>query len=315
MNDMTTEICPEQVYSVFEEGVNEVAEDAYNSVIGDSALAYVRRIGKIAILSREEECHLFRIIEENAEDDFAAQEARRRLIESNLRLVISVVKRYLNRGLEFLDLVQEGNEGLMRAVGKFRVKRGCKFSTYATWWIRQAITRAIADHSRTIRIPVNVFDSVHSLVRKRNVLAQRLGRNPSERELIRECGANKREIAVMREMSQPMVSIYDKVWDDGDARLADVLPDMDAKGPDQTTDSAMLHERVCEVLSTLDNRERTVIDCRFGISDGVARTLEEVGRFVGLKCERVRQIEQAALEKLRQPFEASRLDEYLQLTA
>lgn len=228
------------------------------------------------------------------------QDARTRVIEANLRLVVSIVKRYMNRGLSLLDLIQEGNTGLMKSVEKFEYRRGYKFSTYATWWIRQAATRAIADQSRTIRIPVHMVETIHKVVREQKRLLQRLGREPTESELGQACGMSAQEVLSVKRMAQRPVSLQSKVGDD-DACYGDFIPDTTSVDPFQATDGHFLREQLEAVLETLGEREREVIDYRFGLSDGFSRTLEEVGQFFNVTRERVRQIEAKALRKLRHP--------------
>jgi len=238
------------------------------------------------------------------------RDARNRVVEANLRLVVSVVKKYMNRGLGFLDLVQEGNLGLMKAVERFEYKRGYKFSTYATWWIRQAATRAIADKSRTIRLPVHMVEEMAKVARGQKRLVQKLGREPSERELAAECGLSIREIRAVREMAQRPISLQAKVGDDGNACVGDLVPDVSIGNPGEATEGSLMRERLIEVLETLGSREREVLDYRFGLSDGCERTLEEVGRFFNVTRERVRQIEAKALRKLRHPSRIRLLREY-----
>ena len=237
------------------------------------------------------------------------QDARTRVIEANLRLVVSIVKRYMNRGLSLLDLIQEGNTGLMKSVEKFEYRRGYKFSTYATWWIRQAATRAIADQSRTIRIPVHMVETIHKVVREQKRLLQRLGREPTESELGQACGMSAQEVLSVKRMAQRPVSLQSKVGDD-DACYGDFVPDTTSVDPFQATEGHFLREQLEAVLETLGEREREVIDYRFGLSDGFSRTLEEVGQFFNVTRERVRQIEAKALRKLRHPRRICMLREY-----
>ena len=237
------------------------------------------------------------------------QDARTRVIEANLRLVVSIVKRYMNRGLSLLDLIQEGNTGLMKSVEKFEYRRGYKFSTYATWWIRQAATRAIADQSRTIRIPVHMVETIHKVVREEKRLLHRLGREPTESELGQACGMSAQEVLSVKRMAQRPVSLQSKVGDD-DACYGDFVPDTTSVDPFQATEGHFLREQLKAVLETLGEREREVIDYRFGLSDGFSRTLEEVGQFFNVTRERVRQIEAKALRKLRHPRRICMLREY-----
>ena len=238
------------------------------------------------------------------------QAARSRVVEANLRLVVSVVKKYMNRGLGFADLIQEGNLGLMKAVERFEYRRGYRFSTYATWWIRQAATRAISDQARTIRIPVHMIETINKMFRLQRRLVQRLGREPTERELAAECGMPVKELRSVRRMARHPISLQTRIGDDGDACLGDIIPDMSSENPGESADGRLMRERIAEVMATLDGREREVIDYRFGLSDGCGRTLEEVGRFFNVTRERVRQIEAKALRKLRHPTRIRMLREY-----
>ena len=245
----------------------------------------------------------------------AGQAARAKVVEANLRLVVSVVKKYMNRGLGFLDLVQEGNTGLMKAVERFEYRRGYKFSTYATWWIRQAATRAIADQGRTIRIPVHMIEKINSVMREQRKLVQRLGREPGDTELASACGMKPAEIRAVKKMAQRPVSLQSRIGDDGDACVGDFIPDGSSVSPCVATEGALLREQLRNVLATLGSREREVLDYRFGLSDGFSRTLDEVGRYFNVTRERVRQIEAKALRKLRQPSRMNLLREYSERSA
>ena len=277
--------------------------------IDDPVRMYLREIGRIKLLTAEEEISLARkIIEGGA----AGVAAKKKLVQANLRLVVSIAKKYVGRGMLFLDLIQEGNLGLIRAAEKFDHERGYKFSTYATWWIRQAITRAIADQARTIRIPVHMVETINKLKKVTRKLAQELSRKPTEDELAAEMNISIGKLREIIKVAQEPLSLETPIGKEEDSRLGDFIEDKDADAPVKTVAHELLREDLAEVLSGLSPRERDVLRLRFGMDDGKQRTLEEVGQLFGVTRERIRQIEAKALRKLRHPNRSKRLKEYIE---
>ena len=266
---------------------------------------YLKEIGKVPLLSAEEEIELARRMEEGDED------AKKRLAEANLRLVVSIAKRYVGRGMLFLDLIQEGNLGLIKAVEKFDYNKGFKFSTYATWWIRQAITRAIADQARTIRIPVHMVETINKLIRVSRQLLQELGREPLPEEIAKELDMPVDRVREILKISQEPVSLETPIGEEEDSHLGDFIQDDNVPVPAEAAAATLLKEQLDEVLSTLTDREQKVLRLRFGMNDGRARTLEEVGKEFDVTRERIRQIEAKALRKLRHPSRSRKLRDYL----
>lgn len=274
--------------------------------IDDPVRMYLKEIGRIALLTADEEVELAKRIEAGDE------EARRHLAEANLRLVVSIAKRYVGRGMLFLDLIQEGNLGLIKAVEKFDYRKGYKFSTYATWWIRQAITRAIADQARTIRIPVHMVETINKLVRIQRQLLQELGRDPLPEEIAKEMDISEERVREIMKIAQEPVSLETPIGEEEDSHLGDFIEDEDALAPAEAASFILLKEQLEEVLETLTPRERDVLRLRFGLEDGKARTLEEVGQKFKVTRERIRQIEAKALRKLRHPSRSKKLKDYLE---
>jgi RNA polymerase primary sigma factor len=272
--------------------------------IDDSVRVYLREIGKIRLLTMQEEVALAKRIEHGD------QEAQRKLIEANLRLVVSVAKKYTKRGLLFLDLIQEGNQGLIRAVEKFKYRKGYKFSTYAIWWIRQAITRAIADQARTIRIPVHMVETINKLRKASRKLVQKLGRDPALEELSAEVGLPLEKVKNIMKTAMDPISLETPINGEEDSHLGDFVEDKSALPPAETAFNLILKEQINKVLATLTERESRVIKYRFGLEDGWQRTLEEVGQKFGVTRERIRQIEAKALRKLRHPSRSKKLKEF-----
>ena len=273
--------------------------------LDDPVRMYLKEIGRVPLLTPEEEVDLAKRIEQGDE------EAKRRLTEANLRLVVSIAKRYVGRGMLFLDLIQEGNLGLIKAVEKFDYAKGFKFSTYATWWIRQAITRAIADQARTIRIPVHMVETINKLVRVQRQLLQELGRDPLPEEIGEEMGIPSEKVREILRIAQEPVSLATPIGEEEDSHLGDFIPDEDAPAPAEVASFQLLREQLEEVLTSLTPREQKVLKLRFGLEDGRARTLEEVGKEFGVTRERIRQIEAKALRKLRHPTRSKKLKDYL----
>ena len=273
--------------------------------IEDPVRMYLKEIGKVPLLSADEEIELAKRME------LGDQEAKKRLAEANLRLVVSIAKRYVGRGMLFLDLIQEGNLGLIKAVEKFDYRKGYKFSTYATWWIRQAITRAIADQARTIRIPVHMVETINKLIRVSRQLLQELGREPSPEEIAEEMNMPADRVREILKISQEPVSMETPIGEEEDSHLGDFIEDDNVPAPADAAAFTLLKEQLVEVLGTLTEREQKVLRLRFGLDDGRARTLEEVGREFNVTRERIRQIEAKALRKLRHPSRSRKLKDYL----
>jgi RNA polymerase primary sigma factor len=274
--------------------------------INDPVRMYLKEIGRVPLLSAENEIELAKRIEDG--DD----EAKRRLAEANLRLVVSIAKRYVGRGMLFLDLIQEGNMGLIKAVEKFDYRKGYKFSTYATWWIRQAITRAIADQARTIRIPVHMVETINKLIRVSRQLLQELGREPLPEEIAKEMDLSPEKVREIMKIAQEPVSLETPIGEEDDSHLGDFIEDQDALAPADAAAYELLREQLEDVLDTLTEREENVLRLRFGLDDGRTRTLEEVGKVFGVTRERIRQIEAKALRKLRHPSRSKRLKDFLE---
>ena len=273
--------------------------------IDDPVRMYLKEIGKIPLLKPHEEVEYAKRMAEG--DEFAKQ----KLVEANLRLVVSIAKRYVGRGMLFLDLIQEGNLGLIKAVEKFYYKKGYKFSTYATWWIRQAITRAIADQARTIRIPVHMVETINKLIRVSRQLLQELGRDPKPDEIAKEMNMTEEKVREIMKIAQDPVSLETPIGEEEDSHLGDFIPDEDAPAPAEAAAYSLLKEQIEEVLNTLNDREQNVLKLRFGLEDGRARTLEEVGKEFDVTRERIRQIEAKALRKLRHPSRSKKLRDFL----
>ena len=274
--------------------------------VDDPVRMYLKEIGKVPLLTADEEIELAKRMEEG--DEYA----KMKLCEANLRLVVSIAKRYVGRGMLFLDLIQEGNLGLIKAVDKFDYRKGYKFSTYATWWIRQAITRSIADQARTIRIPVHMVETINKLIRVSRQLLQTYGREPSPEEIAKEMGITVDKVREIQKIAQEPVSLETPIGEEEDSHLGDFIPDDDVPAPAEAAAFSMLKEQLVEVLDTLTDREQKVLKLRFGLDDGRSRTLEEVGKEFDVTRERIRQIEAKALRKLRHPSRSKKLKDYLE---
>ncbi len=285
--------------------IEQLASESKDMAVNDNVRMYLKEIGKISLLSLEEEQELSHRIAAGDED------AKRTLAESNLRLVVSIAKRYVGRGLLFLDLIQEGNIGLMKAVDKFDFEKGFKFSTYATWWIRQAITRALADQARTIRVPVHMVETINKMARIERQMALDLNREPTDEELAKKMNLSLEKIVEIRKISQDPVSLETPIGEEDDSHLGDFLADERTMSPEEYTTYEMLKEELKGVLETLTKREEEVLELRFGLYDGTCHTLEEVGQRFGVTRERIRQIEAKALRKLRHPSRAKKLKDFL----
>jgi len=293
----------EEVENIKLEDINNMSFDGIN--IDDPVRMYLREIGKIPLLTFEEELNYAKEVIEGSE------EAKQKLAESNLRLVVSIAKKYVGRGMLFLDLIQEGNMGLIKAVEKFDYQKGYKFSTYATWWIRQAITRAIADQARTIRIPVHMVETINKLIRTSRHLLQQLGREPSPEEIAKEMEIPVEKVMEIQKIAQDPVSLETPIGEEDDSHLGDFIQDEDSPAPQDSAAYTLLKEQLEEVMNTLTPREAKVLKLRFGLEDGRARTLEEVGREFMVTRERIRQIEAKALRKLRHPSRSKKLKDYM----
>ena len=293
----------EKVEDIKVEDINTMNFDGIN--IDDPVRMYLREIGKIPLLSFDEELELAKKVIDGDE------EAKQKLAESNLRLVVSIAKKYVGRGMLFLDLIQEGNMGLIKAVEKFDYTKGYKFSTYATWWIRQAITRAIADQARTIRIPVHMVETINKLIRTSRHLLQQLGREPTPDEIAQEMEIPVEKVMEIQKIAQDPVSLETPIGEEDDSHLGDFIQDEDSPAPQDSAAYTLLKEQLEEVMNTLTPREAKVLKLRFGLEDGRARTLEEVGREFQVTRERIRQIEAKALRKLRHPSRSKRLKDYM----
>ena len=296
----------EDLKEVEELKLDEITDTSFEGInVDDPVRMYLREIGKIQLLTFEEELDLAKRILDGDE------EAKQKLAESNLRLVVSIAKKYVGRGMLFLDLIQEGNMGLIKAVEKFDYTKGFKFSTYATWWIRQAITRAIADQARTIRIPVHMVETINKLIRTSRNLLQQLGREPSPEEIAQEMEISVEKVVEIQKIAQDPVSLETPIGEEEDSHLGDFIQDEDSPAPHDAASYTLLKEQLEEVMNTLTPREAKVLKLRFGLEDGKSRTLEEVGKEFNVTRERIRQIEAKALRKLRHPSRSKKLKDYM----
>ena len=305
-DDMDEEPDIEDLKEVEDLKLDEITDTSYEGInVDDPVRMYLREIGRIPLLTFDEELDLAKRILTGDE------EAKQKLAESNLRLVVSIAKKYVGRGMLFLDLIQEGNMGLIKAVEKFDYKKGYKFSTYATWWIRQAITRAIADQARTIRIPVHMVETINKLIRTSRHLLQILGREPTPEEIAKEMEISVEKVMEIQKIAQDPVSLETPIGEEDDSHLGDFIPDDESPAPHDSAAYTLLKEQLEEVMGTLTPREAKVLKLRFGLEDGKARTLEEVGKEFQVTRERIRQIEAKALRKLRHPSRSKRLKDYM----
>ena len=296
----------EDLKEVEELKLDEITDTSYEGIsVDDPVRMYLREIGKIPLLTFDEELDLAKRILEGDE------EAKQKLAESNLRLVVSIAKKYVGRGMLFLDLIQEGNMGLIKAVEKFDYTKGFKFSTYATWWIRQAITRAIADQARTIRIPVHMVETINKLIRTSRNLLQQMGREPTPEEIAKEMEIPVEKVVEIQKIAQDPVSLETPIGEEEDSHLGDFIQDEDSPAPHDAASYTLLKEQLEEVMNTLTPREAKVLKLRFGLEDGKSRTLEEVGKEFNVTRERIRQIEAKALRKLRHPSRSKKLRDYM----
>mgnify|MGYP005756078231 CR=1 FL=1 len=307
----------EEIYKALEENGIKIVDDyekdkeLYDQLLkeismDDPVKMYLKDIGKVPLLSADDETNLAKLMMDGDE------EAKKELSVANLRLVVSIAKRYVGRGMQFLDLIQEGNLGLMKAVEKFDYQKGFKFSTYATWWIRQAITRAIADQARTIRIPVHMVETINKVVRMQRQLLQQYGREPTPEEIAKEMGIPESRVIEIQKISQDPVSLETPIGEEEDSHLGDFIEDEQALAPTDVVATTLLKEQLIHVLDTLTPREEKVLRLRYGIDDGKPRTLEEVGKEFNVTRERIRQIEAKALRKLRHPSRSKRLKEFIE---